>query len=86
MDREAGRDGMDMPESVTMGGGDSDSFEAVRARLQWQKDYRVSQKADRLSGILEREQQREQNFISQLGFDPATLAKSGGRITIAPRI
>lgn len=77
-EREDARDGLDLPESVVMGGGDD--FEAARARISKGKSARDTQRAERLSELQEREQQKQATFMAQLGVD-----LSRGPIKIAPR-
>lgn len=75
---EDGRDGLDVSEKVTMGGGDD--FEAVKARMRRGAAMRDQKKNDRARELLEKEQDRNQNFLAQIGVD-----LSQGPIKIRPR-
>lgn len=77
-DREAGRDGMELSEDVTMGGGDD--FASVRARLLKGKQRKEEQKQDRLRELQDKERDKTDNFMKQLGID-----FSKGPIKIQPR-
>lgn len=77
-EREEARDGLDLPDSVVMGGGDD--FEAMRARMNRGKDAREAQRIERVRELQEREQQKQASFMAQLGVD-----LSRGPIRIAPR-
>jgi len=79
-EREDQRDGLDLPESVVMGLGGEDDFQATLARMNKGKSTRDAQRAERLSELQEREQQKQATFMAQLGVD---LLK--GPIKIAPR-
>lgn len=77
-DKEDGIDGLNMSESVTMGGGDD--FASVKARMERGKERREEKKFERIRELKERDAERQQNFMAQLGVD-----LSAGPIRIAPR-
>lgn len=77
-DREDSRDGLNLKESDIMGGGDD--FASVKARFDRNKEKKESEKMERIRELQERDQERQRNFMSQLGVD-----FSHGPIKIAPR-
>jgi hypothetical protein len=77
-EREEGRDGLDLSESFTMGGGDD--FQSMKARMSAGRNRREEAKEQRLQELQMKDKQRSEDFMSQLGVD---LSK--GPIRIAPR-
>lgn len=76
-DREENQDGLDLSESVTMGG--SDNFQAkVRARKDY-RDRKDAEKAERIHEIQIQESERMRKFVLDMGLEP------GQRVRIAKR-
>ncbi|CAM9978655.1 unnamed protein product [Choristocarpus tenellus] len=76
-EREEGRDGLDMREADTMGGGDG--FQEHIARSQASRERREAAKQDRLSSLAAKEEEKRAAFLAQMGIKP------GQKITIRPR-
>jgi hypothetical protein len=78
-DKDNARDGLDLSEADTFGGGDD--FASAKARMARGKDIRDNKRGDRLKELQDREQHRQAEAMQQLGID-FTLGK---KIVIAPR-
>lgn len=72
-DREASRDGLDLSESMTMGGSDD-----VQKRISQQKEeaqVRQAQKRQKMESLEAKEEQRMQAFIQQMGLNVGSDTK-----------
>ena len=76
---QAGRDGMDMPESTTFGGGGNSEFKAEQARRQAWKQKKQNGKMERVQAARQAEADKMARFAEQMGIKP------GQRMTIAAR-
>ena len=79
-ERDAARDGLEMSESVTMGGGGSDDFRAALARREYGRSRKAEAKHQRLTELQSKESERMQKFKEEMGLQGVTQ-----KIQIAPR-
>jgi hypothetical protein len=61
------QDGMNLDESITMGGGDD--FASMKYQMSRRKEVQQERKADRVNELQRRDDERQAAFMASLGVD-----------------